>query len=1440
METKILRGSGGEDRRENDNNVSFVPPADAFPTWTERCTHLNANTPVKWVGRNAAAVPDEGYSLAERKDSRPRMTWLLDNGSTAHVADLHTLLPYCFNVREESTVVRSMQGKEVSVASKRADCYLNVRAADGKGAGILFRDIVLVPRSKADVEACTVRKCPRAYPAAGRPVFIAAQYRLQEEGLEFAFAGAQATATLEGRLIRLYVDGRLTYLTNVTPGGSQQSTDDRRDVGVPAYHADLWHWRTHASGPVLSLTAVSSTGIKIQPRSQVTKCPHCLAANMLTWKNDALEIVDNTVRGPLDEIVIDYSGPFKILGLRGGETGVAFCYDKYSRFKGAYPVKQKSDMFTSFVSFVAGCRRLKASFTGEGFSVTLTVRVVSGDQGGENVSKEFQNHFLQHGVTQKLSATGDKTETAALDRAIRTTMDRVRVMLVMCFGPLNLWAVCVIYAGYVDNRLASKRTGMTPFQLLTGRMPDLRHLRIFGCDVLYVETQSGAVRRVGGKLSRKGYPGVFCGISSRIRGYVIWSMERRDFVHVKRCVTNEHSFLNAQQMAGYTLTRINPEVILVDDEEESTMEELLSGLPVVRKKLLPTRSLMPPDEPIDRETVTVVPVEEVPQRIEDRRTPVPVEVRVPEAEALREAMSEATLAKPAEPLTALPAPATDVRVVKPTVDVADAALPAPVPLLPTAAADRREALAKIGKLPYTEKGSDVASQRYGNVYADESTGEERSHRTRGAVKAKGDMSGVSERIHALVDEYLYGKCANAGALAAGLDAIAPAGKVTGTLRRRLHRSETRRSDETLFTSESVVHLSFEPLRETTELDVWDLYADADVDEPRRESLFRVDVGLDGVLGERTPGSIAEAWKLDEGKATAYWREATDKEIAKQAEYETLEYVRLRTVAEDAAIVPGVWEFKIKRNPDGSIARRKARWCVDGSKTVNGVHYDDTFSPTVRAVSVRALWHKALELGVRPRTTDVESAFLNAHLDTLVYVYCPEGYERFDEDGVPMVARVRKALYGMPQAPRCWHNEVAKRLLAHGFKRSEADPCVFVYDKGSDYMALGLHVDDFLRVGSSDAMHAWLHDTVLKGYTCKDEGEADIFVGIQADWLDDHTVLLHQERYVRDLVKRFEDFLPTRAYKTPMEPNFKVSEEELADLCPPEHVQVYQMIVGGLIYPANLTAPALTQPVTWLSRFMSAPCRKMFKAAVRVLRWLQQNPRTGFQLSRHREPKKDPLLVAWADAAFANQPKSRSTMGQVFTTAYGLLSWRCKTVPGVPLSSTEAEIISLVFTVRELVFLRELFTDLGFKIKGPTRLFEDSTATMQVASQVGVSDRTKHMEIKYHFLRHKLEAELFKLEHANTERMVADMFTKALSGPLLAKHLRSITRTAYDKTMATVDDEPEALETAEDQHRIDAGVNKRINEIYKANDWRKMKALRQKRSQMEMKTRPQRQ
>jgi hypothetical protein len=141
----------------------------------------------------------------------------------------------------------------------------------------------------------------------------------------------------------------------------------------------------------------------------------------------------------------------------------------------------------------------------------------------------------------------------------------------------------VIYMNYLENRTGSSSTGVSPITSLTKRPGDLRHIRVFGCDVLYLEPKNGALRKVGGKWARKGWPGIFCGISPRIRGYLIYSMERRDFVHARRVITNEESFRHSQQLAGYHLTRLNMSTMILDEDENLDLGTLLSGNPFTRQ-----------------------------------------------------------------------------------------------------------------------------------------------------------------------------------------------------------------------------------------------------------------------------------------------------------------------------------------------------------------------------------------------------------------------------------------------------------------------------------------------------------------------------------------------------------------------------------------------------------------------------------------------------------------------------------------------------------------------------------------------------------------------------------------------------------------------------------------------------------------------------------------
>ena len=293
-ETNCCGVSSSEVSRQATNIAGEAVPVtgSCFPLWTERCSSLSAGQAHEHLHEKrmrAFASKASGAMLRPEKGRgrRPVIRWLLDNGSTAHMADEATLLPYCFNIRRESTVVRAIYDREVSTSTKRADCLLDfpTLGMGGEKMGLLFRDIVLLPRKQQDVEKCSTSSCPKNYPEEGRPVFIACQHRLLEDGVGFVYAGERATASLGGRAMRIHLEGRLSYLEGGQPSGSHSDPGDRRDVQVPAYHVDIWHGRTHASLPVLGLTEASTTGMRIGKKSTLSSCVHCQEANFRTWEN---------------------------------------------------------------------------------------------------------------------------------------------------------------------------------------------------------------------------------------------------------------------------------------------------------------------------------------------------------------------------------------------------------------------------------------------------------------------------------------------------------------------------------------------------------------------------------------------------------------------------------------------------------------------------------------------------------------------------------------------------------------------------------------------------------------------------------------------------------------------------------------------------------------------------------------------------------------------------------------------------------------------------------------------------------------------------------------------------------------------------------------------------------------------------------------------------
>jgi hypothetical protein len=189
----------------------------------------------------------------------------------------------------------------------------------------------------------------------------------------------------------------------------------------------------------------------------------------------------------------------------------------------------------------------------------------------------------------------------------------------------------------------------------------------------------------------------------------------------------------------------------------------------------------------------------------------------------------------------------------------------------------------------------------------------------------------------------------------------------------------------------------------------------------------------------------------------------------QQEYDALTKMGcwdLVTAPPDATVVGSRWVFKSKLDAHGLIARRKARFVARGFTQRVGEHYDQTFSPVVQGVTLRAVLALAAQHDWLVHQIDFNNAFINAPIDGTIYVQQPEGFEQRAPGGAPLVLLLRRSLYGLAQSPRLWCKEVSEQLAELGYVASPVDPCVFVHLRSG--VVLLLYVDDLLLTGTSNS------------------------------------------------------------------------------------------------------------------------------------------------------------------------------------------------------------------------------------------------------------------------------------------------------------------------------------------------------------------------------------
>lgn len=192
-------------------------------------------------------------------------------------------------------------------------------------------------------------------------------------------------------------------------------------------------------------------------------------------------------------------------------------------------------------------------------------------------------------------------------------------------------------------------------------------------------------------------------------------------------------------------------------------------------------------------------------------------------------------------------------------------------------------------------------------------------------------------------------------------------------------------------------------------------------------------------------------------------------------------------------------------------------------------------------------------------------------------------------------------------------------------------------------------------------------------------------------------------------------------------------------------------------------------VSVISRYMENPTEMHLRAAKRIFRYLKGT--TDFGIF-YKKVKKSSFL-GFTDSDYAGDIDDRkSTSGNVFLMSSGAISWSSKKQQIVTLSTTEAEFVAAASCSCQAIWLRRMLEVLGNQQQDSTTIYCDNVSAIRLSRNPVMHGRSKHIDVRYHFLRDLCKDGVIELQFCKSEDQVADLMTKPLKQPVFEK-LRSV-------------------------------------------------------------------
>lgn len=457
------------------------------------------------------------------------------------------------------------------------------------------------------------------------------------------------------------------------------------------------------------------------------------------------------------------------------------------------------------------------------------------------------------------------------------------------------------------------------------------------------------------------------------------------------------------------------------------------------------------------------------------------------------------------------------------------------------------------------------------------------------------------------------------------------------------------------------------------------------------------------------------------------------------------------------VIDTKWVFRVKETETGELA--KARLVARGFLTNN---YDLTYAPVVDITVVRVALAVASARNLNITHVDIETAFLNGELKEDIYLKPPEGL--IVENNY--ILKLNKALYGLKQAPKCWYEKINSVLISMQFKRSKNDNCFYV--RNSDLFII-LYVDDLLIFSKCDEELRSVISKLEENFELKLLPNTDSFIGLQIQRISSG-ILISQSKYIEKLCNQY-GIEECKQILSPMENKLNLSN--VNSEVNKQSVREFQRLLGSLNYVAERSRPDICFSVNKLSRVATTATSEQFKYLIRILKYLNHTKNHCLLYKRSVDNDK---LTGYCDASWADDELDRkSTSGFLIYVFGNLVKFKTRKQSIVAQSTAEAEYVALAEIARDLIWVKSLLKDMNIETE-VINVYEDNQQCIRIAENRTNYKRSRHIDLKYHFVKDLIEKGILKLTYISSGKQTADILTKSLP---IHEHCRLTSQLLFD-------------------------------------------------------------